>query len=75
MALTRKKYQKKTLKAGEKSDAVVTSTVVTVRVSDEEKARLEEIMRNSDIKRYSDVMRMALHMATRHHHCTNTPCL
>jgi len=38
------------------------STVVTVRISDEEKERIDGIMMNLDIKRYSDVMRMALHM-------------
>lgn len=40
------------------------STVITVRISDDEKERIDEIMLNMDIKRYSDVMRMALHMIT-----------
>jgi predicted transcriptional regulator len=40
-------------------------SVVTVRISDEEKDRIDEIMRNLDIKRYSDVMRLALHMVKR----------
>jgi len=37
-------------------------SVVTVRISDEEKGRIDEIMRTLDIKRYSDVMRLALQM-------------
>lgn len=44
------------------SDQTPTLSVVTVRISDKEKGRIDEIMRNLDIKRYSDVMRMALHM-------------
>ena len=42
------------------------STVITVRVSDEEKNRLDAIMMNLDIKRYSDAMRIALHMIKPH---------
>jgi predicted transcriptional regulator len=41
-------------------------SVVTVRISDEEKERIDEIMRNLQISRYSDVMRMALHMLKQH---------
>jgi len=62
MAMVKKKIRKKTVRHRLKSDTVPTLSVVTVRISDEEKERIDEIMRNLDIKRYSDVMRMALHM-------------
>jgi HSP90 family molecular chaperone len=62
MAAARKNYKKKTSKRSAKSDRGVMSTVITVRISDDEKERIDEIMMNLDIKRYSDVMRMALHM-------------
>ena len=39
------------------------SPVVTVRISDEEKERIDQIMKQHNITRYSDVMRMALQMA------------
>jgi hypothetical protein len=62
MTIARKKYKKKPLKRSLKSDTLVMSTVITVRISDEEKMRIEKIMANLDIKRYSDVMKMALQM-------------
>jgi hypothetical protein len=62
MAIVKKKYKKQPLKRSVKSDTVVTSSVITVRISDEEKMRIEKIMAELDIKNYSDVMRMALHM-------------
>lgn len=62
MATARKIVQKNTKKRRGKSGKPVMSTVITVRVSDSEKERIDEIMMNMDIKRYSDVMRMALHM-------------
>lgn len=62
MATERKNCKKKSYKRRTKSDKPVMSTVITVRVSDEEKNRLDVIMMNLDIKRYSDAMRMALHM-------------
>ncbi|MEI6205570.1 MAG: hypothetical protein WCP20_02185 [Desulfuromonadales bacterium] len=37
-------------------------SVVSLRISDEEKNRIDEIMRNGNIKRYSDIMRMAIHL-------------
>jgi ABC-type uncharacterized transport system ATPase subunit len=37
-------------------------SVVSVRISDEEKNRIDEIMHTVNIKRYSDVMRMAIQM-------------
>jgi hypothetical protein len=65
MATARKNCRKKTPKRSVTSDRVPMLSVVTVRISDEEKKRIDEIMRNLDIKRYSDVMRMALHMVKR----------
>ncbi|MDD2734007.1 MAG: hypothetical protein PHF56_08695 [Desulfuromonadaceae bacterium] len=62
MAAEKKGYKKKPLKRSVKSDNIVVSTVITVRISDEEKMRIEKIMADLDIKSYSDVMRMALHM-------------
>jgi hypothetical protein len=62
MATARKNYRKKPSKRSVKSDKMVMSTVITVRISDGEKDRIDEIMMNLDIKRYSDVMRMALRM-------------
>ncbi len=62
MSIAEKKYRKKPLKPGVKADKLVTSTVITVRISDDEKMRIEKIMANLEIKRYSDVMRMALEM-------------
>jgi hypothetical protein len=62
MATARKNYKNKSSKRSVRSGKPVMSTVITVRVSDEEKDRIDAIMVNLDIKRYSDVMRMALHM-------------
>lgn len=62
MATARKKPIRSPLKRRAKSGKMPTSPVVTVRLSDLEKERLDEIMRTLDIKRYSDVMRMALQM-------------
>ena len=62
MDTARKNYNKKTLKSSVKSDKAALSSVVKVRISDEEKERIDKIMRNLEIKRYSDVMRLALQM-------------
>jgi len=62
MATAGKKYMKKASKRKVKSNKTVKSSIVTVRISDGEKERIDEIMVNLDIKRYSDIMRMALHM-------------
>ena len=62
MATTKKTSRKKSSRQRVKSDTPATLSVVTVRISDEEKERIDEIMRNLDIKRYSDMMRMALQM-------------
>jgi len=39
-----------------------TLTVVTLRISDDEKEQIDRIMDSWNIKRYSDVMRMAVRM-------------
>lgn len=66
MATARNNYKKKPSKRNLKSGKAVMSSVVTFRISDEEKERIDEIMMNLDIKRYSDVMRMALQMTRPH---------
>jgi hypothetical protein len=65
MATARKNCRKRSSKRRVKSDTPPMLSVVTVRISDQEKERLDVIMRNLDITRYSDVMRMALHMVKR----------
>lgn len=62
MAAARLSYKRKSSRCRMKSDQAPALSVVTVRISDKEKGRIDEIMRDLDIKRYSDVMRMALHM-------------
>jgi len=62
MATARKNYRKKTSKLTAKPDKTPALSIVTVRISDEEKGRIDEIMRSLDITRYSDMMRMALQM-------------
>jgi hypothetical protein len=54
----KKQLGKRKLKAREQ--AVL--SVVSVRISDEEKERIDEIMRVGNIKRYSDVLRLAIQM-------------
>jgi len=68
MTTARKNGLKKKAKGSVRSDKPATLSVVTVRISDEEKERIDEIMRNLDIKRYTDVMRLALHMVKQQHH-------
>ncbi len=62
MATAIKPHKKKTTKQRGKSDKVVLSAIITVRISEREKERINEIMMDLGIARYSDVMRMALHM-------------
>jgi len=62
MATATRNYNKKLPKNKPKSKKDVKSSVITVRISNEEKERINEIMMGMDIRRYSDVMRMALHM-------------
>jgi len=67
MATAKRAYTKKPVKRTVKPARAAVLSVVTVRISDEEKDRIDEIMRNLDIKRYSDIMRMALHMVKQQH--------
>jgi len=67
MATAKRAYTKKPVKRTVKPTRAPVLSVVTVRISDEEKDRIDEIMRNLDIKRYSDIMRMALHMVKQQH--------
>lgn len=62
MATAQRNFKKKPVKQAAKSVKVPMLSVVTVRISDEEKERIDEIMKNLGIKRYSDVMRMALQL-------------
>lgn len=63
MATARRIDKKKTVKRTITTDkAMPNLSVVTVRISDAEKDRIDAIMKHLDIKRYSDVMRMALQM-------------
>ena len=65
MAPIRKNYNKKPARLKKvKSDRQATLSVVTLRISDEEKQRIDEIMKNNDIKRYSDVMIIAIKMVS-----------
>ena len=60
---TGKKYRKITSKRSVKADRLPTTlSVVTVRISDQEKERIDVIMKNLNIQHYSDVMRLALQM-------------
>ena len=65
MATARKSSRRKKAKRTVRADRASTLSVVTVRISDEEKERIDEIMQRLDIPRYSDVMRMALQMVRR----------
>ena len=65
MATARKNHKKKTPKRSARSEKAATLSVVTVRISDEEKERIDGIMRDLEITRYSDVMRMALQLVKR----------
>jgi hypothetical protein len=65
MATVSKSCRKKKAKRTVRADKVSTLSVVTVRISDEEKERIDEIMQRLNIPRYSDVMRMALQMVKR----------
>jgi hypothetical protein len=65
MATARKNCRKKKTSRPVRSDKPAQLSVVTLRISDEEKERIDGIMKNLDIKRYTDVMRMALHMVKR----------
>jgi hypothetical protein len=62
MATIRKCSRKKKARRGVRPEKVSQLSVVTVRISDDEKERIDEIMQRLEIHRYSDVMRMALQM-------------
>jgi len=55
---TRKRRKKRKIKAKNQSGL----SVVSLRISSQEKERIDEIMRIGNIKRYSDVLRMAIKM-------------
>ena len=57
-----KKSKKRPVKRKTKLREQAVLSVVSVRISDEEKERIDEIMRLNDIKSYSDVLRMAIQM-------------
>ncbi len=56
-SIGKKRKQRRTKAKGQ---AVL--SIVSVRISDEEKERIDEIMRIGNIKRYSDIMRMAIQL-------------
>lgn len=62
MVTASKNSKKELSKRTKNTSKPVKSRVITVRISDEEKVRIDGIMMNLDINRYSDVMRLALHM-------------
>lgn len=66
MPIVRKKHNKR-LNTAERLQRQETLKVVTVRISDEEKERIDHIMNSWNIKRYSDVMRMAVQMLKSEH--------
>ena len=66
MAIVRKTHKKRPNTA-ERLQRQETLKVVTVRISDEEKERIDHIMNSRNIKRYSDVMRMAVRMLKPEH--------
>lgn len=65
MATSSKSCRKKKAKHRARADKAPTLSVVTLRVSDAEKERIDDIMQRLDIPRYSDVMRMALQLVKR----------
>jgi len=65
MATVSKSRRKKKAKRTVRADRAPTLSVVTLRISDEEKERIDDIMQRLDIQRYSDVMRLALQLVRR----------
>ena len=55
---TKKQRKKRTVKPRKHAP----KTVISVRISDEEKQRIDQIMRNGNIARYSDVLKIAIQM-------------
>jgi len=62
MADKKKSCKKNISPRGRKPYDQSASSIITLRISDTEKKRVDEIMMNLDLKHYSDVMRMALQM-------------
>lgn len=62
MATTKKTNPKKQAVRRGKAKSQAVLSIVSVRISDEEKERIDEIMRLGNIKSYSDVLRMAIQM-------------
>jgi len=54
----------KPVKRTSKSKAPAPLSVISVRISDEEKMRIDEIMRCNNIERYADVLHQAIKMVT-----------
>ena len=59
MGTTRKNYNERS-KLSVRSKKVAMSSVISVRIPNDEKERINEIMKNLSIKRYSDFMRIVL---------------
>ena len=59
---TRKKQDQKRLEQVVKNKKQYLLSVISVRISDEEKERIDEIMLNNNIKSYSDVLRIAIQL-------------
>lgn len=62
MATTKRTNPKKQTVRRVKAKSQAVLSIVSVRISDEEKERIDEIMRLGNIKSYSDVLRMAIQM-------------
>jgi len=62
MATTKRTNSKKQTVRRVKAKAQAVLSIVSVRISDEEKERIDEIMRLGNFKSYSDILRMAIQM-------------
>jgi metal-responsive CopG/Arc/MetJ family transcriptional regulator len=62
MSETIKKIKKKRPSRKAKPRAQAVLSVISVRISDEEKERIDEIMREGKFNSYSDILRMAMQM-------------
>ncbi len=57
-----KSVKRKRKKRRKKAKEQAVLSVISVRLSDEEKERIDHIMREGNFKRYSDIVRLAIHM-------------
>jgi len=57
-----KPVKKSRKKKRKKARAQAVLSVISVRLTDDEKERIDEIMRAGSFKRYSDIVRMAIHL-------------